>query len=210
MISYLVLKAQAFLNIKSNLNIKRKGVSMSEQIRQISKRIKELREISGISVESLSKELNISEETYLEYESGEVDIPVSFLYEIANKFNVTLSEILTGEAPRLHTYSVVRKDKGVSVERRKDYKYKSLAYNFINKKMEPFLVTVEPDSNDEIHYNSHPGQEFNYVIEGTLKVLINGHEIILNEGDSLFFDSSEKHGMKALNGKIARFLAVII
>ncbi|HOQ38687.1 MAG TPA: XRE family transcriptional regulator [Acetivibrio sp.] len=172
--------------------------------------MKELREISGISVESLSKELNISEETYLEYESGEVDIPVSFLYEIANKFNVTLSEILTGEAPRLHTYSVVRKDKGVSVERRKDYKYKSLAYNFINKKMEPFLVTVEPDSNDEIHYNSHPGQEFNYVIEGTLKVLINGHEIILNEGDSLFFDSSEKHGMKALNGKIARFLAVII
>lgn len=183
---------------------------MSEQIRQISERIKGLREILGISVESLSKELNIAEETYLEYESGNVDIPVSFLYKIATRFDVELSEILTGEAPKLRTYSVVRKDKGVSVERRKDYKYQSLAYNFVNKKIEPFLVTVEPDSNDEIHYNSHPGQEFNYVIEGTLKVLINGHEIILNEGDSLFFDSGEKHGMKTLNGKVAKFLAVII
>jgi quercetin dioxygenase-like cupin family protein len=183
---------------------------MSEQIRQISERIKGLREILGISVESLSKELNIAEETYLEYESGNVDIPVSFLYKIATRFDVELSEILTGEAPKLRTYSVVRKDKGVSVERRKDYKYQSLAYNFVNKKIEPFLVTVEPDSNDEIHYNSHPGQEFNYVIEGALKVLINGHEIILNEGDSLFFDSGEKHGMKALNGKVAKFLAVII
>lgn len=183
---------------------------MSEEIKQISKRIKELREISGISVEILSKELGISSKSYLEYESGNVDIPVSLLLEIAGKFNVELSEILTGEAPKLHTYSIVRKDKGVSVERRKDYKYQSLAYNFVNKKIEPFLVTVEPDSNPEIHYNSHPGQEFNYVIEGILKVIINGHEVILNEGDSLFFDSGSKHGMKAMDGKTAKFLAIIL
>jgi len=96
------------------------------------------------------------------------------------------------------------------IERRKDYKYQSLAYNFANKKIEPFLVTVEPDSNSEVNYNSHPGQEFNYVIEGVLKVIINGHEIILNEGDSLFFDSGAKHGMKAMNGKPAKFLAIIL
>lgn len=183
---------------------------MSEQIKQIGMRIKELREISALSPESLAKELNISIETYLEYESGNTDIPVSFLYAIANKFKVELAEILTGDAPKLHTYSVVRKDKGVSVDRRKQYKYQSLAYNFANKKAEPFIVTVEPDSDDTVHYNSHPGQEFNYVIEGTLKVIINGHEIILNEGDSLFFDSSANHGMKAMNNKTAKFLAIIL
>lgn len=183
---------------------------MSEQIKQISRRIKELREISDVSPETMAKELNISVETYLEYESGNIDIPVSFLYGIANKFNVQLSEILTGEAPRLHTYSVVRKDKGISVDRRKEYKYQSLAYNFVHKKAEPFMVTVEPDSSQEVHYNSHPGQEFNYVIEGTLKVIINGHEIILNEGDSLFFDSGANHGMKAMNDKPAKFLAIIL
>jgi quercetin dioxygenase-like cupin family protein len=98
----------------------------------------------------------------------------------------------------------------VSVERRKEYKYQNLAYNFVHKKAEPFLVTVEPDSdNSPIHFNSHPGQEFNYVLEGTLKIVINGHELILNEGDSLFFDSGANHGMKALNEKPAKFLAII-
>lgn len=184
---------------------------MPEQIRLIAQRIKELREIAGISVEELSSEFNISKELYEQYESGNVDIPVSFLYAVANKFNVELTAILMGEGPKLHTYSLVRKGKGLNVERRKQYKYQNLAYNFVHKKAEPFLVTVEPDAEDTpIDFNTHPGQEFNYVVEGTLKIVINNHEIILNEGDSLYFDSTYKHGMKALNGKPARFLAIIL
>lgn len=184
---------------------------MSEQIKLIAMRIKDLREISGLSIQTLAKELNIPVDTYVEYESGNADIPVSFLYKISAKFNVELSAILTGEDPRLHNYCVVRKNKGMSVDRRKEYKYQSLAYNFINKKAEPFLVTVDPElENSEVHYNQHPGQEFNYVIEGTLKVMINGYEVILNEGDSLYFDSGMKHGMKALNDKQAKFIAVIM
>lgn len=183
---------------------------MSEQIRQIAARIKELREISGISLESLAREFEISVETYEQYESGNVDIPVSFLYMIANKFNVELTAILTGEGPRLRNYCLVRKGKGVSVERQKQYKYWSLAYNFAQKKAEPFIVSVEPEAEETpVHYNSHPGQEFNYVLEGTLKIIINGYELTLNEGDSLYFDSGIQHGMKALNGKPAKFLAVI-
>jgi DNA-binding XRE family transcriptional regulator len=48
------------------------GIVMSEQVRQIAVRIRELREISGIPIEELAKELDISLETYREYESGEV------------------------------------------------------------------------------------------------------------------------------------------
>ncbi|MCX7841560.1 MAG: cupin domain-containing protein [Clostridia bacterium] len=184
---------------------------MSEQIKAIAARIKDLREISGLSVEDLSAELKISKDAYMEYESGNVDFPVSLLYELANKFNVELTAILTGEDPKLRTYCLVKKGKGVSVERRKQYIYQSLAYNFSHKKAEPFLVTVEPESCDStFNLNSHPGQEFNYVLEGTLKIIINNHELILNEGDSLYFDSSYSHGMKAMNGKPARFLAIIL
>jgi len=183
---------------------------MSDQIKMIAARIKELREISGVSIETLSKEFGISKETYEEYESGNTDIPVSFLYEIANKFKVELTAILTGEVPKLHTYALSRKDKGVNVERSKQYKYQNLAYNFAHKKAEPFLVTVEPSVDDlPIHFNSHAGQEFNYVLEGTLKIIVDGHELILNEGDSLYFDSTYNHGMKSLNNKNARFLAII-
>ncbi|MGE5328540.1 MAG: helix-turn-helix domain-containing protein [Deltaproteobacteria bacterium] len=184
---------------------------MTEQIKQVAARIKELREISDLSVDTLAKELDVSCEVYKNYESGSIDIPVSFLYKFANKFKIELSTLLTGESPRLHTYSIVRKDKGVSVDRRQEYKYENLAYNFIHKRAEPFMVTVEPEANNaEIHYNSHPGQEFNYVLEGAMKVYIDGHEITLNEGDSLYFDSGINHGMKAINNKPARFLAIIL
>ena len=183
---------------------------MSDQIKQIAARIKELREISGVSVQSLAEEFNIPVETYQEYENGSTDIPVSFLYAIAGKFNVELTAILTGEDPKLHTYSLVRKGKGVNVERRKQYEYQSLAYKFLHKKAEPFHVTVQPDAGDSpVHYNSHPGQEFNYVLEGTLKIIINGKELVLEEGDSLYFDSTCNHAMKAVGEKPAKFLAII-
>lgn len=184
---------------------------MSDQIKQIAMRIKELREIGGISVENMAKEFEVPIQTYMEYENGNIDIPVSLIYKVASKFNVELTAILTGENPRLHTYCLVRKDKGIGVERRRDYKYQNLAYNFLHKKAEPFLVSVDPNpENDPINFNSHPGQEFNYVLEGTLKVIVDGHELILNEGDSLFFDSNAPHGMKALGGQTAKFLAIIL
>lgn len=184
---------------------------MSDQIKQIAARIKDLRDIAGLSIEALAKDLGIPAEEYKEFESGDVDIPIGFLYELANKFHVELTAILTGEDPRLRTYSLVRKDKGVSVDRKKPYKYHSLAYNFVNKAAEPFRVTVEPSPDDEpIHLNSHPGQEFNYVLEGTLMIYLDGHQLVLNEGDSLYFDSSCSHGMKAIGNKTAKFLAIII
>ena len=50
----------------------------------------------------------------------------------------------------------------------------------------------------------------NYVLEGRLLIGLNGKEIELNPGDSLYFDSSLPHGMKALDGKTVRFLAIIL
>lgn len=178
------------------------------QIRQIAERLKELREVSGVTVESLAKELDIAPEAYRDYESGECDIPVSLLIEVAAKFNVELTEILTGENPRLHTYSLVRKGKGVAVSRRKHYDYQSLAFNFAHKHAEPFLVTVEPKADAET--NSHPGQEFDYVLKGTLGVTIGESELVLSEGDAIYFDSHHPHSMKALDDQPAQFLAIVL
>ncbi len=183
---------------------------MPEKIRNIAARVRELREIAGISPETLALEFNIPRETYLEYESGNTDIPVSLLYKVAHRFRVELADLLTGESPKLHVYALTRKGTGISVERRKQYKYQNLAYNFIHKKAEPFLVTVDPKTAVTSGGESHPGQEFNYVLEGTLKITIDGHELVLEAGDSLFFDASYKHGMEAMNNKPARFLAIII
>lgn len=184
---------------------------MSDQIQSIAERIRELREISGLSVETLSKELEVSKEIYVGYESGIVDIPVGFLYELANRYKVELTAILTGNEPKLHSHALVRKGGGVEVERKRQYHYMSLAYNFINKKSEPFLVTIDPKAEGEdFVFSAHPGQEFNYMVEGRLRIMIDGHEIVLEEGDSLYFDSTKSHGMLALDDKPAKLLAIVI
>ena len=84
---------------------------MTEQIRQIAARIKEIREISGISAENLALKLGLLTETYNKYESGESDIPVGIIYEISEMFNVELSVLMGGTNPRLHVYGIVRKGK---------------------------------------------------------------------------------------------------
>ena len=184
---------------------------MNEQIRQIADRIRGLREIAQLSAETCAQDLGIPTQIYRSYESGETDIPASFLYQVAGKFHVELSSLLTGEEPRLHVYAVTRAGRGVNVKRRRDYDYQSLAFNFVDAHMEPFLITVEARPETEpVPMNAHPGQEFNYMLEGTVKVVIDGHEIVLTPGDSIYFDARHGHGMKAMGGAPARFLAVIL
>jgi mannose-6-phosphate isomerase-like protein (cupin superfamily) len=185
--------------------------AFNDRADQIADTIRGLREIARLSAETCAHELGIPINTYRSYESGEADIPASFLYQIATKLNAEMSSLLTGEEPRLRVFCVTRGGRGVKVERRRDYDYQSLAYNFIDKKMQPFLITVQPrPESDPISLNSHPGQEFNYVLEGALRVVVEGHEVLLKPGDSIYFDSLHSHGMKAVGDSPARFLAVIV
>ena len=183
---------------------------MKEKIQEIAARVKELRELSGLGVERVAERLGLPPATIKAYESGEADIPASVLCELARELGVDTTLLLTGSEPKMNIFTVTRKGKGVKVERRSQYKYQGLAENFIHKKAEPFLVTVEPKPADEkLHSNSHPGQEFDYVLEGCLQVVIHDNELVLEPGDSVYFDSTHAHGMRALDGKPAKFLAII-
>ncbi|HLO60461.1 MAG TPA: XRE family transcriptional regulator [Bacteroidales bacterium] len=184
---------------------------MNEEIMQIAERIRALRDINGISMESLASWLGMKVKDYQELESGKTDISVALLIKISQKLNVEFTALLTGENPRLHQYCVVRKGHGAHVDRMNQYTYESLAHNFIHKKAEPFLVNVRPEAGNETPtFNSHPGQEFEYILEGDMAVYFEDHSIELHEGDCIYFDSSHKHAIKALNNRPVRFLAMIM
>lgn len=183
---------------------------MSEYNIEIGNRIKDLREIYEISTDEMCEKLGISKEKYIEYEDGKKDIPASIVYETANIFNVDMGLLLTGEESRMSIFEVTRAGEGVSINRRKEYRYENLCKKFIDKKAEMFIVTVDPKEDAKPSFNSHPGQEFNYVLEGCLKLYINNNEIILNKGDCVFFDSTRDHAMIALDNEKAKFLAVLM
>jgi len=183
---------------------------MEEQIKQIADRLRGMREVLEISDIEAATTCAITRKQYLNYESGEVDIPVSILHRMSQMYNFDLTALLTGEEPHMRSYTLTRKDKGAGVDRRKDYKYQALAGNFLNRKADPFIVVVEPKEGTSVSFNSHPGQEFNYMIEGKLNFFIGSKEMVLEPGDSIYFDSGLPHGMLALENKTAKFLAIIL
>lgn len=184
---------------------------MTTDLKQIGERIKGLRDALDFTPSEMAQRLEVDLADYLKFESGEEDISVSFLQRIEREFHVDISTLMFGTEPRMNSYFVTRKDKGVSVERVSAYKYQSLTSGFTNNVAEVFVVTVEPKPEEEDFYkNIHPGQEFNMILDGSMLLNINGKNLVLGKGDCIYFDSSLPHGMKAMNDKPVKFLAVIL
>lgn len=183
---------------------------MNEEIKAVADRLIGLREIMDVSVEEAARVCGVSAEQYKAFESGTVDIPVGILQSMSKKYGIDLGTLISGKEPHMHSYCLTKKDRGLSVDRRSDYKYQALASGFQHRKADPFLVTITPEETKEIHFNSHPGHEFEYMIEGAMRLVIDGKELTVEEGDSVYFDATKPHGMQALNNAKAKFLAIII
>jgi transcriptional regulator with XRE-family HTH domain len=183
-----------------------------DKLIQIAERIKGLRAILEITPEEMASVCGISKDEYLKYESGNVDFSFTFLYKCANRFGVDIAELISGETPKLSRYFVVRKGKGLPIERREGFKYLHLGYLLKNRQSEPFYVLAkysQKEQNEPVKLSNHEGQEFDYVLKGSLKFVIDGHTEILREGDSVYYDSSFGHGMIATEGRDCEFLAIV-
>ena len=178
------------------------------EINEIGARLRELRETSDYTVEQLAAELNVSPEVSRSYEQNGRDIPISVIYEVANKFGVDFAEIVTGTPARLDTYHIVKRGHGRVVNRNPEYHFEDLAYRYADKVMQPLLVTLEP-TDTPAKLITHTGQEFNMVLEGTVVVCIGDKEFTLTAGDSIYFNPTIPHGQRCGGEEKARFITVI-
>lgn len=183
---------------------------MDEAIKQIGERLRGLREALDISDDEAARVCEVPVEKYREMEDGETELSVSTLQKIAKKYNIDLNELLFGEEPHMKGYFLTRRGQGMSVERRKAYQYQSLAWGFRGRKADPFIVKVEPKpDNTPLQKNSHPGQEFDMVLGGSMELTIGSKVLTLEKGDSIIFDSTQPHCMRALGDQKVTFLAII-
>ena len=144
-------------------------------------------------------------------ENGEADPGVYLLSRISKQYGIALDVLLYGEEPRMNGYFVTRRGQGLEVDRHNDYKYKSLASGFKGRVMEPFFTEIEPLPDGKNHAkNVHDGQEFIIVFDGVLEVTIEDKVIVLRQGDSIYFDTTRPHCMRALENQTVKFLTVII
>ena len=183
------------------------------QLSEIAARIKDLREIMSFSTRTMSEKTNVSEAQYLVYESGKEDIPFSFIHKCALAFGVEMADLLQGSSAKLSTYTVTRKGKGQVTAKEDGIDIANLAPKFKDKLAEPYYVTYEYSQGQEnkpIQLTTHSGQEFDLILKGKLKIQVGEHVEVLEEGDSVYYNSSVPHGMIAVDGADCTFIAVVM
>ncbi len=183
------------------------------KIQEMAARIRELREIEGLSPEDMAEKTGVSVEEYLACENGKKDLNFAFLYRCASAFSVDVTNLIEGHTPKLFSYFVTRRGEAPRISDAHGMTYYNMAYGFKNRISEPLYVISKFDEaslTKPIELTTHKGQEIDIVIEGQLEVQVGDHKEILGAGDSIYFDSSKPHGERAVGGKDCSFYAIVL
>ena len=187
---------------------------VANQLAEVAFRIKEMRQICGFSQAEMAQKTDTTLAEYTTYEAGQADLPFTFIHKCALAFGLGITDLLEGHSgAHLRSYTVTRKGEGQQTAKEKGISISNLAPYFRNKLAEPYYVRYAYDDAQQhrpIHLTTHSGQEFDIILSGQLKVQVGEHTEILNEGDSILYNSSTPHGMIAVGGKECVFCAVVI
>ena len=184
---------------------------MDTQFADVGRRLRELRTILEISEQEMAIITGVSEQDYRDHEEGKVDFSFTFLLRCAERFGVDISQLVTGHSPRLSSYHLNRQGDGMPIRRKGGFEYLHLASLMKDRGVLPFLVKAPPQpENTPITLQTHAGEEFDYILKGTLKVQFEDKVEIMHPGDSVLYNSSLPHGELAIGYEPCEFLAVVI
>ena len=187
--------------------------NITYKIQETANRIRELREISGITVEEMAQRTGVSVEEYIACESGSRNMSIAFLYRCVLIFGVDMGDLLEGRSPRLRSYALTRKGEGQRIEEAHHMVGYNLAADFRNRIALPLYMEIKYRQGAEqepIELVTHEGQECDIVIRGSMKIQIGGRTEILHAGDTIYYDSGTPHGMIAVGGEDCAFYAIVL
>ena len=189
------------------------SVVENEKLLEVARRIREMREISGFSVDEMAEKTEVTPDEYRAFEEGREDFPFTFIHKCALAFGLGITDILEGESARLSSYTVTRRGGGRQTAEEEGISIVNVAPMFKNKIAEPYFCQYDYDEalqNKPIHLTKHNGQEFDFVLSGKMKIQIGDNFEVLGAGDSIYYNSSTPHGMIAVEGADCKFIAIIL
>ncbi|RJR18966.1 MAG: XRE family transcriptional regulator [Desulfobacteraceae bacterium] len=179
----------------------------------VGEKVKAVREARGLSLKDISQRTDLDPELLEQIEQGSLNPPLGTVIKLAKALDMKMGYLISGEENR--PYTIVRKDDRKVVSRYDSkkgkyygYQYESLAPHKKDRRMEPFLVTLEP-SNTKEERSSHDGQEFIFVLNGNMEVWLEKEVHVLGPGDAIYYDSSIPHLVKCHGKEATRILAVL-
>ncbi len=188
---------------------------MSEE-NKIGKKIRQVRENKGISVEELAISSGNSVELIKNLEEGAYIPSLTPLFKIAKALDVRLGTFLD-DMPHTGPFlvkagkseEVIHFSGSDSNLEESTLDFYSLAYGKGDRHMEPFVIDIHPKSTDDYELSSHEGEEFIYVMDGEIEILYGQEKYLLYTGDSIYYDSVIPHNLHAHSESGAKILAVV-
>ena len=183
------------------------------KLRDMAARIREMREIIGYTVEQMATATGVTVEEYAQVEAAQVDPTFNFLHQCAITFGVDINALLEGHSAHLSGYEVTRAGQGPVTAAESHMTIRNQAAMFKNRLGTPYWVTYKYDArlvDQPIATTTHAGHEFDIVLKGSMKVRVGDHVELLNEGDSIYYQSSTPHGMVAATPQGVTFLAMVM
>ncbi len=181
---------------------------------KVGEKVKKVREGKKLSLADLAEKTGYSSAILSQIENHLLSPSLGTLIQISHALDVPLSKLF-GEK-RGHSYSIVRKDERKLVSRfaskegvNYGYTYESLGFDKRNRRMEPFIVTLEPATVKHEKLSSHSGEEFIYVLEGDMEVVLGDLKDTLSPGDSIYYDSTLPHRVACAGKSPTKILAVL-
>jgi transcriptional regulator with XRE-family HTH domain len=180
----------------------------------VGRHVREFREKTGLTLQQFAEKVGISSALLTQMENRMVSPSIGMLVQIANAFGTTVSSFIGGKPER--EYSVVRKEDHASTSRvglreggKTSYFYESLGAGKAGRRMEPFLLRLQPMSEPSSARSVHDGEEFLYVLSGEVEVMLGTRSEVLKEGDCIYYNSSTPHHVHSAREEEANILVVL-
>jgi quercetin dioxygenase-like cupin family protein len=174
-----------------------------EVIVPIGKTIKKFRTQKKVTYDQMANETGIAIEDLKRIEAGKKTPPVGMLLQISRALKIDSGMLLRQEESRLK-----RRIKAYT-KRTDNYAYTTLTPGAENKHLKAFKVSVPAQQDHQGVGYQHDGEEFVYVLSGTMEITVGEHVNRLKAGDSLHFNSGIKHNLKNIGEAEAELLVVI-
>ena len=169
----------------------------------VGKKIKKARTNKKMTYDSLANETGFSIDFLKKVEAGKITPPVGSLLQISRALEIDSGDLLKEDEDRmqdrLRAYT----------KRTSSYAYSTLTPGAENKHLKAFRVKIDAKKDHAgVSYN-HEGEEFVYMLEGTIEVVVGEHVNTLGPGDSLHFNSGIQHLLRNIGDTDAELIVVI-
>lgn len=169
----------------------------------IGKKIKKVRTQKKMTFENLANETGFSIDYLKQIETGKETPPVGTILQLSRALEIDSGFLLKEKKENL------KKRVKAYTKRTDNYAYTTLTPGAENKHLKAFRVIVEPGKDHKGVSYQHEGEEFVYVLKGTIEVIVGDHVNKLMENDSLHFNSGIRHKLRNVGKKTAELLVVI-